>query len=157
MKDVSGKDIDFSANSSESEFNNDSDRDWSSMLDSSQPLPLNITIITLSIDSVKTNPEYQQIAPQMSQNELQGLTESIRQHGLYLPIVVNNDYFLLDGHHRYKACRELKIKEIPVLVLSFNDNLKEKLFICESAGKRRNLSEYAKAELATLGGTKAEE
>lgn len=130
MNDVSDKDIDLSTDSQQSEFNIDSDVDSPSMLGSSQSLPSYGTLIMLSIDSIKIDSEYGQMAPQMSQTEFQTLTESIKQqHGLYLPIVVNNDYVLLDGHHRYKACRELEIKEIPVLVLSFNDNLYEKLFI----------------------------
>jgi len=62
--------------------------------------------------------------------------------------VVNNNNVLLDGHHRLKGCSETKIKEVPVLVLSFNDKLYEKLFICESASKRRNLDDYSKYELA---------
>jgi ParB-like chromosome segregation protein Spo0J len=153
MNDVSHKDTVFSTDSQESEFNNGSDVNWLSTLASSQPLPSNSIFTTLSIDSIKIDPEYEQMAPQMSEKEFQAFKESIKQRqGLFLPIVVNNDVnndkVLLDGHHRIKACSEPRVKEVPVLVLSFNDKLDEKLFICESAGKRRNLDEYSKYELA---------
>ena len=148
MKEVSDKDTDFYTDSQESEFNNDL-VDCPSMLASPQPPPSNSIITTLSIDSVKIDSEYEQMAPQMSEKDFQAFKESIKkQHGLYLPIVVNNNNVLLDGHHRLKACNELQIKEVPVLVFSFNDKLDEKLFIYESAGKRRNLDEYSKYELA---------
>jgi hypothetical protein len=62
--------------------------------------------------------------------------------------VVNNNSILLDGHHRLKCCSETKIKEVPVLVLSFNNKLYEKLFICELASKRRNLDDYSKYGIA---------
>ncbi|MGA9844258.1 MAG: DNA methyltransferase [Nitrososphaeraceae archaeon] len=149
MNDVSHKATDFSTDSQEPEFNNGSGVNWSSILASSQPLPSNGILTTLSIDGIKIDPEYEQMAPQMSEKEFQALKESIKQqHGLYLPIVVNNNNILLDGHHRLKACSELEIKEVLVLVLSFNDKLQEKLFICESAGKRRHLDVISKAELA---------
>ena len=150
MNDVSGKDIDISTSTdcSKSSLKNASEVVGPSTLPSSQQLPPNGTITKLSIDSIKISPEYKQIAPEMSQKEFQALKESIKQHGLYFPIIVNNDYFLLDGHHRYRACQELGIKELGILVESFNDNLYEKLFICESAGKRRNLNEWSKIELA---------
>ena len=151
VKDVTGKDTDSSvpASCSESESYSDSEVEDPYMLSSPQMLPLIKSMIRLSIDSVKIDPEYEQMAPQMSEKDFQAFKESIKkQHGLYLSIVVNNDYVLLDGHHRLKACNELQIKEVPVLVYSFNDKLDEKLFICESAGKRRSLDEYSKYELA---------
>ena len=84
----------------------------------------------------------------MSQNEFQALKESINRHGLYFPIIVNKDHVLLDGHHRYEAYRELGIKEILAIVISFSDKQYERLFICESASKRRNLNDWSKLELA---------
>jgi hypothetical protein len=67
MNDVYHKDIDFSNNSQESEFNNDSDVNRLSTLSSSQPLSSNSIFTTLSIDSIKIDPEYKQVAPQMSE------------------------------------------------------------------------------------------
>lgn len=87
------------------------------------------------------------MAPKMLPNEFQALRESVKQNGLFYAIVVNKDGILLDGHNRYEMCRELGI-EARVEVKSFSDLLHEKIFICESAGKRRNLNEWQKIELA---------
>ena len=83
----------------------------------------------------------------MSQNEFVALKESVSQHGLFHAIVVNEDRILLDGHHRYEICKELDI-EPEAEVRSFSDPLHEKIFIYESAGKRRHLNEWQKIELA---------
>jgi len=42
--------------------------------------------------------------PYMSDEELQGLTESVRERGLLNPIILTNEGFLLDGRHRLIAC-----------------------------------------------------
>jgi hypothetical protein len=34
------------------------------------------------------------------------------------PIVLNSDYIIFDGHHRFEAAKELHIKELPVIFLN---------------------------------------
>ena len=102
----------------------------------------------LSPDSIIISQEYKQIAPDMLPNEFHALKESIKQHGLYYAIIVNREGILLDGHHRYEICRTIGI-EPRIEIRSFNDQLHEKLFICESAGRRRNLNEWQKIQIAT--------
>jgi ParB-like chromosome segregation protein Spo0J len=151
MKDAPGKDIGFSIDGSKSGYNNVSDEIGAESLLSSSTQPLTSSGTAsprLRSDIVKISPEYKQIAPEMLHNEFESLKESIRQHGLYYPIIVNKEYVLLDGHHRYRACQALGIKEPDIIVKSFNNPLYEKLFIYESAGKRRNLSEWSKIMLA---------
>jgi ParB-like chromosome segregation protein Spo0J len=60
---------------------------------------------------IKTNQEYASLVPQLSTEEYESLKQSIKENGLWVPIVVNKDGVILDGHHRYKACQELGIKE----------------------------------------------
>jgi ParB-like chromosome segregation protein Spo0J len=55
---------------------------------------------------IKTNQEYASLVPQLSKEEYESLKQSIKENGLWVPIVVNNDGVILDGHHRYKACQE---------------------------------------------------
>jgi hypothetical protein len=47
--------------------------------------------------------------PPLTKDEFAGLVEDIRVHGQQIPIVVL-DGKILDGVHRYKACRKLGIK-----------------------------------------------
>jgi hypothetical protein len=34
------------------------------------------------------------------------------------PIVLDDDYMIIDGHHRFEAAKELNIKELPVIFLN---------------------------------------
>jgi ParB-like nuclease domain len=102
---------------------------------------------TLPNSGIKISQEYKDMAPEMLPNEFQALKESIKQHGLYYALVVNKAGILLDGHHRYEVCRMIGVKP-RIEVRSFDDDLQEKLFICESAGRRRNLNEWQKIDLA---------
>ena len=59
-----------------------------------------ITLPTLN--DIKLNEEYTQLAPKLSEREYESLKESIRTNGLHYAIAINNDNILLDGHHRKK-------------------------------------------------------
>lgn len=63
-----------------------------------------------------------------------------------MPLIVNQDMILLDGHHRYNACVELGI-EPQVEVKSFNDPLSEKLLVIHANLKRRQLTTAQKVEM----------
>ena len=75
--------------------------------------------------TIKTNQEYASLVPQLSKEEYESLKQSIKENGLWVPIVVNNDGVILDGHHRYKACQELGIKIEPYKMVrkEFEDKL----------------------------------
>jgi len=48
--------------------------------------------------------------PPVTASEYERLKRSIKEEGrLLLPIVLNQDNVVLDGHHRFKACQELGI------------------------------------------------
>ena len=79
--------------------------------------------------------------------EYQVLKQSISNKGLHLPIIVNQDNVILDGHHRYKICKELYIKPL-FEVKRFDNPLDEKEFVIEINLKRRQLNDFQKAELA---------
>ena len=102
---------------------------------------------TLPNSGIKISQEYRDMAPEMLTNEFQALKESIKQHGLYYALVVNKEGILLDGHHRYEVCKMIGV-EPSIEVRSFDDDLHEKLFIYESAGRRRNLNDWQKIDLA---------
>jgi ParB-like chromosome segregation protein Spo0J len=69
------------------------------------------------------------------------LKESIKQDGLWAPLIVNHDGILLDGHHRYKVCRELGI-EPHYNVKEFKNEFYEKLFVIDCNLKRRQLNNF---------------
>jgi hypothetical protein len=67
---------------------------------------------------------------------------------LWVPIVVNNQGVVLDGHHRFKACQELGIEEPKTTTMEFKYKLEEKLFVIDCNLRRRQLNDFQKTELA---------
>ena len=45
--------------------------------------------------------EYEKIVPKLKLEEYQELKSSIAENGLYHPIIINKDGFILDGHHKH--------------------------------------------------------
>jgi ParB-like chromosome segregation protein Spo0J len=99
---------------------------------------------------IKTNQEYASLVPQLSTEEYESLKQSIKENGLWFPIVVNKDGVILDGHHRYKACQDLGIKEPYKTVTKedFPDKPHEKMFVIDCNLARRQLNNFQRAELA---------
>ena len=94
--------------------------------------------------NLKINPEYSKLVNPLSNLEYQVLKNSISEKGLHLPIIVNQENVILDGHHRYKICKELAIEPI-VEVKRFDDLLDEKEFVIEINVKRRHLNTFQKS------------
>ena len=82
----------------------------------------------------------------MSSEEYNSLKESIKIDGLWVPIICNKDGIILDGHHRFRACIELKLQP-KVVIREFDNKLLEKKFVIECNLKRRQLNDFQKAEL----------
>lgn len=89
---------------------------------------------------LKVNPEYEKLVPPLTTAEYNALKESIKTEGQQLPIIINQDFEILDGHHRNKACLELDI-EPDFEVKHFENKLSEKLFVIEANLRRRQLKE----------------
>jgi len=54
--------------------------------------------------------KYVNLIPPVSKSDFEMLKNSIKEHGgLLMPITLNQDYVVLDGHHRMRACKELGI------------------------------------------------
>lgn len=59
-----------------------------------------------------------QLMPDLPSWEFDALKESIRQHGVIIPIIKDESGTIIDGHHRDRACRELRIKNVPTITLA---------------------------------------
>jgi ParB-like chromosome segregation protein Spo0J len=97
--------------------------------------------------SLRINPEYNELLPQMSEEEFDQLKTSIQTEGQHYPIIVNEDLEVLDGHHRFRACTELGL-EPDFEVRKFDDKLLEKKFVIEANLRRRHLNNFQLVELA---------
>lgn len=68
----------------------------------------------------KIAPDAQQPRKFFAADAMFTLKESIRQHGIVSPLVVHDQgdgtFLLVDGERRFRAAKELKLKEVPVII-----------------------------------------
>jgi ParB-like chromosome segregation protein Spo0J len=110
--------------------------------DSQNPNPIHPSAPLL----IFTKEEYISLIPPLSTNEYELLKKSIRENGLHVAIIVNQNGIILDGVHRYLACKELGVP-IKYITRQFNDPSEEKLFRIEVNLRRRQLNAYQKIEV----------
>lgn len=92
--------------------------------------------------------EYADLMPDMSDEEFEALKRSIKQNGFdeTTPIVVDGSGTIVDGHHRFKACRELDVKPEIVTVegatieQAYRSNLARRNL--QSGTKRKLVKQY---------------
>jgi ParB-like chromosome segregation protein Spo0J len=89
---------------------------------------------------------YHKLVRPLSEKEYSDLRESMKTHGQLVPITVNQDGVILDGHNRFNICQELGIAPV-VVRREFQNKAAEKLFVIESNLKRRHLTDIEKVEL----------
>jgi ParB-like chromosome segregation protein Spo0J len=106
-----------------------------------------MVILGMASKHITISWEYASLVPKLSSQEYEFLRQSIKQNGLYIPIIVNQNGVILDGHHRYKICQELGINP-SVLVREFTDKRDEWLFVINSNLKRRQLNSFQRAQVA---------
>lgn len=102
--------------------------------------------ITIEIKKVSPNP-YQ---PRRTFDEvkMQELTESIREHGVFQPILVRlkeDGYQLIAGERRLRAAKRAGLKAIPAIVREMSDNEMMELAIIENI-QRQDLNPVEEAQ-----------
>jgi ParB-like chromosome segregation protein Spo0J len=68
----------------------------------------------MKVTELKLHPAVE-LLPHMSEDEFEMLKDDIADNGIQEPVVVHNNT-ILDGRHRFRAAKELKLKEIPVTI-----------------------------------------
>ena len=67
---------------------------------------------TVSIDRIKPYENN----PRNNDYAVDAVANSIKEFGWQQPIVVDNDRVIIAGHTRYRAAKQLKLKEVPIVV-----------------------------------------
>ncbi len=103
-------------------------------------------IIELPLDEIKPNP-YQ---PRYLFNEekIKELSESIKEHGIFQPIIVkkmNGYYSIVAGERRYRACKLLGFKTIPAIVRMYEKEKMIQIALIENL-QREDLSPIEEAK-----------
>jgi len=91
----------------------------------------------IEIDKLKPHPKNPRIHPKSA---LEKLKRSIQEFGWTNPVLVSEDGFILAGHARVKAAKELGIKEVPVIFLPLTGEKAEAYMIADN--KLQELTEW---------------
>ena len=86
--------------------------------------------------------------PLMSAAEFAALKADIQAHGLMEPIWLSEDGRIMDGRHRYQACRELKIEPTCVRNKGYDNDATIANAVVSLNLKRRHLNESQRAMVA---------
>ena len=101
----------------------------------------------VAVDDVRPNPY--QPRKTFDKARLQELADSIRQHGVFTPILVKRSlggYELIAGERRLRACRLAGIKKIPAIEMEFDDQQMMEIALLENIQREDlNAIEEAKA------------
>ena len=84
--------------------------------------------------------EKYQVMPSMPPEQFAALKADIAERGVLVPIDVDEDGDILDGHHRYRACTELGITDFPTIVRPGLSEEERRIFARKSNMLRRHLS-----------------
>ena len=90
--------------------------------------------------------EYDELLPPLPPLEYENLKESIESNGQHMPIVVNEHDVILDGHHRYRICKELEI-EPKVIIKKFETKEQEAIYVIDVNAARRQMVTLARVQL----------
>ncbi len=88
----------------------------------------------MAINKISPNPN--QPRKNFDEQALRELSESIKQHGVIMPIVVNDNhdgsYMIIAGERRYRACIMAGLKSIPVVIRSYNEREIKEISLIEN-------------------------
>ena len=94
----------------------------------------------IPLDEIRSNPY--QPRKTFDQNALEELAESIKNYGVFQPIIVKKSikgYDLVAGERRVKASRLAGMKTIPAIVKDFSDEMMREIALLENL-QRENLT-----------------
>ena len=104
-------------------------------------------ILNLPIDKLAPNPR--QPRKVFSQEELEGLSQSIAENGLLQPVVVRRaaggSYEIIAGERRWRACQLAGMKHLPCILQECSDTQSAVLAILENL-QRQDLQVFEEAE-----------
>lgn len=103
-------------------------------------------IVEIDINELRPNPY--QPRKVFKDEALDELAESIKEHGVFQPIIVKKSikgYEIIAGERRYRASKKAGLSKIPAIVRSFTDEQMMEVALLENL-QRENLSAIEEAE-----------
>lgn len=97
-------------------------------------------IAKLSINALKIHPRNTEFFDDISGDEYERFKQSIKEDGILSPILIAPDMTVISGHQRLKACRDLEIELVPVMIREdlTDEDEKLKLLLAANFGRLKN-------------------
>ena len=97
-------------------------------------------IIYVSTNILKVHPRNAEFFDDIQGKEYEQFKQSISQDGILSPILVSPDMTVISGHQRLKACKELGINLVPIMIRDdlTDENEKLKLLLAANFGRTKN-------------------
>lgn len=102
-------------------------------------------IVEINLDELRSNPY--QPRKVFDEDALRELSESIKQHGVFQPIIVKRSikgYEIIAGERRVKASRMAGLSTVPAIVRDFNDTEMMEIALLENL-QREDLNPFEEA------------
>lgn len=101
----------------------------------------------LNININKVEPNINQPRKAFDEDALEDLADSIKQFGIIQPLLVSNKgshYEIVAGERRWRAAKKAGLKEVPVIIKSFSDEVVLEVALIENI-QRENLNAIEEA------------
>ena len=97
-------------------------------------------VIQVSTNVLKVHPRNTEFFDDIQGKEYEQFKQSISQDGILSPILVSPDMTVISGHQRLKACKELGINLVPIMIRDdlTDENEKLKLLLAANFGRTKN-------------------
>lgn len=93
----------------------------------------------MNIAELKNHPNNNATFRDLAGEEFEDLKASIRDHGIIEPVVINQHGVIICGHQRVRACREIGITDVPVVVREVASDEEHETLLIEENLRRRQL------------------
>jgi ParB-like chromosome segregation protein Spo0J len=98
---------------------------------------------TVDINKVQPHPR------NVRQGDIGAIIESIKTHGLYRPLVVQQSTgYILAGNHTWQACKRLRMKQVWVTWVDVDSDTAIRILLCDN--RLSDIASYDDSELAHL-------
>lgn len=100
----------------------------------------------IALSEIKPNPF--QPRRVFDQEKIDELAQSIREHGIFQPIIVkrvNNGYIIVSGERRYRAAHRVGLNTIPSIIRQYEESKVAEIALAENL-QRENLTPIEEAE-----------
>ncbi len=97
-------------------------------------------ITNLSISILKVHPQNREFFDDIEGEQYEKFKRSIQEDGIITPLIVSPDMTIISGHQRFKACKDLGIELIPVIINESLTNEEDKLkkLLAANFGRLKN-------------------